>query len=225
MTISSYTIAKNASFLMVSQVITWGLALLVTIFLPRYLGPAGMGQLQLAASLWAIVSVIAAMGTDRLVMKEIARSPDQLNEWVGTALALRTVLFLFGAVGMTAYLRLAGYPTQTASVIWIIGFGTLIGHLSGIYESGLKGLERMEYTSLASIVSLTLVSLLQIGLVILGFGIISIAAVGIIASITSLVIMSYYLRKDYAFHLSIKWHLIQSVIRASLPYFLASVGL
>src|SRR5215204_6854491 len=117
MTISNRTIAKNASFLMVSQVITWGLTFVLTIFLPRYLGPAGIGQLQLAGSLWAIVAVIATLGTDKLVMKEIARAPDRLNELISSTLVLRTVLFMFGALGMAVYLKWVDYPTQTMSVI------------------------------------------------------------------------------------------------------------
>ena len=225
MTISSRTIAKNASFLMISQAITWGLSFLLTIFLPRYLGPAGIGQLQLALSLWAIVSVITTLGTDKLLMKEIARAPERLNELVSATLALRTLLFLLGTLGMVVYLQLANYPTQTIWVIWIIGLGSFIGHLAGTYEAILKGLERMEYTSLASIVSAAVVSSLQIGLVFMGYGIISIAAAGIIASMASLAIQVYFLRKSYSFKLSVNRSVIRSVLQASLPYFLVSIGM
>src|SRR5829696_4828725 len=102
---------------MMSQVITWGLSFLLTIFLPRYLGPAGIGQLQLAVSLWAIVAVIATLGTDKLVMKEIARAPDKLSQLISSTLVLRSLLFTFGALGMVAYLKLADYPLQT---VWVI---------------------------------------------------------------------------------------------------------
>ncbi len=225
MTISSRTIARNASFLMVSQIITWGLTFLLMIFLPRYLGPAGIGQLQLAASLWAIVAVIATLGTDKLVMKEIARSPDRLNELIGSTLALRTLLFIFGALGMVAYLELADYPTQTVWIIWIIGFGALMTQMAGAYEAALKGLERMQYTSLASVVSIAVGSLLQIGLVFMGYGVIPIAAAGIIASVAGLTIQAYFLQKQYPFKLSVNRNLIHSVFQASLPYFLVSIGM
>lgn len=224
-TISGRTIAKNASFLMMSQVITWGLSFLLIIFLPRYLGPAGIGQLQLAGSLWAIVAVIATLGTDKLVMKEIARAPDRLNELISATLVLRTVLFLFGALGMAAYLQLVDYPTQTMWVIWIIGLGALIGQISGSYEAVLKGLERMQHTSLASIISFAVGSLFQIGLVLKGYGVIPIAAAGMISTTASLAIQARFLQKYRSFKLSVNHDLIRSVLRASLPYFLVSIAM
>jgi O-antigen/teichoic acid export membrane protein len=58
------TITKNASVLMLSQLITWGMALVLMIFLPRYLGAVGVGKFQLATSLWAIVSIVVSFGMD-----------------------------------------------------------------------------------------------------------------------------------------------------------------
>jgi O-antigen/teichoic acid export membrane protein len=225
MNIASRTIAKNASFLMVSQMIGWGLTFLLTIYLPRYLGPAGIGKLQLAGSLWAIVAVIAIMGTDKLVMKEIARSPERVNEMISSTLFLRTVLFILGALGMLVYLQLADYPTQTVWIIWIVGFSALIAQMGGAYEAVLKGLERMQYTSIASIVSVALGAFLQIGLVFSGYGVIPIAATGILSGITSLAIQAHFLQKHYPFRLSVNRAMLRSVLQASLPYFLVSIGM
>lgn len=225
MSISSRTIAKNASFLMASQVITWSLTFLLTIFLPRYLGPAGIGQIQLAASLWAIVAVIATLGTDKLVMKEIARSPGRVNEMINSTLVLRTLLFILGALGMVVYLELAEYPTQTVWIIWIIGLGAFIGQITGTYEAVLKGLERMQYTSLAFVVSFAAGTFLQIGLIFMGYGVIPIAAAGMFSSITSLAIQAHFLKKYGSFRLSVNRDLMRSVVQASLPYFLVSIGM
>lgn len=224
-TISGRTIARNASFLMMSQVITWGLSFLLTIFLPRYLGPAGMGQLQLAGSLWAIVAVIATLGTDKLVMKEIARAPDRLNELIGATLVLRTILFIFGALGMVLYLRWVDYPTQTMWVIWIIGLSAFIGQISGSYDAVLKGLERMQYTSIATIIAFAVGSVIQIGLVLTGYGVIHIAAAGIISATACLAIQARFLQKYRSFKLAINHDLIRSVFRATLPYFLVSIAM
>ena len=225
MTISGRTIAKNASVLMISQVITWGLTFLVTIFLSRYLGPQGVGQLQLAASLWSIVGVIAALGMDTLLTKEVARSPSRMSELIGTTLVLRTMIYMFGALGMAAYVQMAGYPAQTVSVIWITGLAGLIGHLKDTYDSSLKGLERMEYTSLAVIASIALLTFLRIPMLLFGYGVIPIAVVAIIANIASFGVLFYFSQKFYLCKLTVNWHLVHSVLAASLPYFLVSVGI
>ena len=83
------TIAKNASVLLVSQVITWSLTLLMTLFLPRYLGVSAVGQFHLANSLWAIVAVLASFGMNTLVTKEIARDGSQLSKLISTSIFIR----------------------------------------------------------------------------------------------------------------------------------------
>ena len=67
------TIAKNASVMMISQLVTWGLTIVLTIFLPRYLGAAALGQFHLANSLWAILAIAVTFGMEILLTKEIAR--------------------------------------------------------------------------------------------------------------------------------------------------------
>ena len=56
---TSKTIAKNATILMASQLVTWALTFALTIFLPRYLGAVNAGKLTIANSIWAIVAIIA----------------------------------------------------------------------------------------------------------------------------------------------------------------------
>lgn len=225
MTFSGRTIAKNAGVLLVSQLITWGLTFLLTIFQPRYLGPGGVGQLQLAWSLWAIVAVIAALGTDTLVTREIARAPEKLNELISTAMVIRGLIFLVGALGMAVYVWLAGYPPGTVRVIWIIGLASLVAQLTGTYEAGLKGLERMEYTSLAAVTSSAILSILCIALLLLGYGVMPIAGIGILANAASLAILYYFLRRRFSFQLCIHWELVRPLLRTSLPYFLVTAGI
>jgi O-antigen/teichoic acid export membrane protein len=69
------------------------------------------------------------------------------------------------------------------------------------------------------------VSLLQIGLVLKGFGVIPIAAAGMMAGVASLIIQAYSLHKHYSLKLSIDRQAIRSVFQASLPYFLVSIGM
>ncbi len=88
------TFAKNASSLMLAQLITWAFAIGVTIFLPRYLGVVNVGKLHLAFSIWAIAGVVVTFGTDILITKEIARVPVRTAELIGASVVVRLVLFV-----------------------------------------------------------------------------------------------------------------------------------
>lgn len=225
MSVSSRTIAKNTSVLMFSQLVTWGFSFILSILLSRYLGPTGIGQLALANSLWMIVGVIAALGTDLLIIKEVARSPDRMNELVGTTLILRLLMFLLGTLGIGIYIRFAGYSPETVTVIWITGVAYLILQLSGTYDATLKGLERMEFTAVAGMTAIVILFLLRTGLLISKFGVNAIAAAAIISNFASLSVLYYFLRSRYFVRLSINWGFMTPLIKVSLPFFLVYIGI
>jgi O-antigen/teichoic acid export membrane protein len=189
------TVARNAIILMGTQVVTWGLTLLLTIVLPRYLGPAAIGKFHLANSVWAIVGIVVAFGTNTLLVKEIARSPARLPELVASTLMLRSLLFVLGFLGVIAFLTLADYPPETRWVLYIVGLAQLVWLFIGIFESSLQGLERMEYVSLGNIAGKTVNTALCIGLVLAGQGINAVAAAGVVAALINLLIQFRSLRR------------------------------
>jgi len=214
------TIAKNAGVLMVSQVITWGLTLLLTIFLPRYLGATAVGKFHLANSLWAIIAIIAAFGMNLLLTKEIAREPERTSELVGTSILLRLFIFALGFVGLAIYARLVGYPEETVQVIYVIGIANIFMQFSSTYESALKGLERMEFISIANILTKVLITAGSIAVLLLGYGVVTVAAIGIGAAIINLFIQAYFLRRLQPLHFIVHRHLFPWMLKTSFPYLL-----
>ncbi len=218
-------IAKNAIFLMGSQAATWGLTLLLTVFLPRYLGAAAVGKFHLANSLWAIVGIVAAFGMDLLLNKEVARAPARTPELVNASILLRIVIFLLGFAGIVGYVNLVGYPTETKQVIYIIGIGNLIAQIMGALESSLKGLERMDYVSIGNVVGKTVLTVLSIVLLLLGQGVLVIAMVGIVAALVHTTILLSYLRRLTVLKLRIDWKMVIWMLKAGFPYLMVYVFL
>ncbi len=99
MSVAARRILKNAGFLMISQMITWGMTLALTVVMARYLGPTGLGQLRIADSIWIILMMLVGFGTDVLLTKEIARDPAGTGELFGTAIVMRCLLFV-GVLGL-----------------------------------------------------------------------------------------------------------------------------
>lgn len=219
------TIAKNASVLMVSQLATWGLTILLTIFLPRYLGAAAIGKFHLANSLWAIVAIFASFGMDTLLTKEIARVPGRTGELFGTSVVLRALLYLAGAAFLALYTRVAGYPTDTAWVILVVGVANLIMQFATACEASLRGLERMEYISLANIAAKVVLTSVSVALLLLGYGVVVIAAVGIGAALLNAAIQLRHLRRLQALQFRFDWGTARWMLRASSPYLLVYVFL
>ena len=73
-------VARNIVATLATQLISWGLTFAVTLYLPRYVGDAGLGKLAFAASFMAIFGVIVPLGTGTLLVKEIARDRSRTGE-------------------------------------------------------------------------------------------------------------------------------------------------
>ena len=152
------TIAKNASVLMASQVITWGLTILLTIFLPRYLGVSAVGQFHLANSLWAIGAILASFGMDLLVTKEIARDAGR---------TLRACKHQYSHQVAVIRHRLPGYwdlyphrrlPNRHRPGDLYRRDCQLVREITSAFEAAIKGLERMEFISLANIITKAIIT-------------------------------------------------------------------
>lgn len=218
MTTSSSTVVKNASVLLVAQLVTWALTFLLTIFQPRFLGPEATGELYLAIALWSLAGVFIGFGMDTLLTKSIARDASSPVKLLGTSLWLRFLAYPVSGVVITLYMMMAGFSLQTMLVVHVIGVSVFIWQLIGGVQAVLQGLEIMEYISLSTIVSKAINTFFGIGVLLLGFRLISLAVVMIVSALSCLVIQLFYLNRVQ--RLSFRLNLSEAVpiLRASLPY-------
>lgn len=219
------TFLKNAGVMMAAQIITWSLSLVLAAILPRYLGVTSVGKYQLALSLWGITGVVIGFGMDTLLTKEIARAPAKLNDLFGISLIVRAAFYIIGFAILAIYARIIGFPQETTTILYIIGFSTLFGQFSSSTRATLQGLERMEFISLADIVSKVLITISSILLLLMGYGVVFIAGLVVLASAVSFGIQYYFLNKLPAFRLRFDWQNIPWMLKNSLPYLLSNIFL
>src|SRR5258708_35982328 len=87
-------LARNIAVLAGGQVVTWCLTLVWTLFVPRALGPAGMGELTVAFAVTGVISVVVSLGIDTLMVKEIARDYQKAASLIGTAKLDHTAFYV-----------------------------------------------------------------------------------------------------------------------------------
>lgn len=217
------TVAKNAGFLMISQVLTWGMAIFLTLFLPRILGTQGVGQLHLAESIWSIVGVFLAFGMDTYLTKVVARAPEKTGELLGLSLILRTGLFVISFIVVMIYANVAGYALLTVLIISIYGIGRLISDYGGAAGAVLVGLERMEFMALGNIATKTIATVVTVAVLLMGYGVVAAAVVLAVSWIVGLIVQLYYLRRLQPLRLSFSMDMAGSMLKASLPYVFITV--
>ncbi len=219
---STQKIAKNASVLLASQIMMWLLTMALTIVMPRYLGAAGVGKVQFAASLWMMIGVLAAFGMDTFLTKEISRQPTRLSFLFGNALVLRFILFGIGYIALIATLRIFAYPTDTINIVCLIGIANLLRQFIAVTQATLQGLERMEIFSLSEILTNAIYTTLGILLLFNGWGIYGIASLMILVTAINLAIQLFFLKRSYPLHFTFERRETYHLLKSGWPYLLSS---
>jgi O-antigen/teichoic acid export membrane protein len=218
-------IAKNASILMATQLITWALTLILTVFLPRYLGVETTGQLVVANSIWTILAIFISFGMDTMLTKEVARHPEKTTELLGTSFIVRAFFSLFICVFIAIYLYIIDASRTTTYITILTGVSTIIWTFIGASFATLQGLEIMEYMSISNITGKVVNTVLGITVLVLGFGVYAYGVVNSFAALITLGLLLTFLRRYHKILLRI--HLAQAwfMLRDSAPYLLAGLGL
>lgn len=94
------TALRNGLKLATSLVLTWGVALVITFKLPKYLGPLFWGYYKYGFEYAATLAVFVGFGVDTYISREVAVRPKHASDFFGGIVAFRTLalvpLFLYG---------------------------------------------------------------------------------------------------------------------------------
>lgn len=94
---------KNSSWLMSEKVITMSLNLLVALMLARTLGPQLFGELSYVLALVSLVTPLAALGLNALIIRELVEAPKPETTIMSTAAAYRLLGALVGLLGLLVW--------------------------------------------------------------------------------------------------------------------------
>lgn len=118
------SVIGNTGWLFADKLLRMGLGLFVGVWLARYLGPQGFGLFNYALAFVALFSMVANLGLDSIVVRDLVHHPERRDELLGTAFSLKLV------VG-------AGCFLLTLGTVWLIRPGASETHwMVGIIAAG-----------------------------------------------------------------------------------------
>lgn len=146
-------LARNIGLLGLGQALTWMLTLAWTLFVPRLVGPGGMGLIVMAASISGIVVGLAGLGSRPMLVREIAADPSRAPQLLGTALVARAGLAL-PCAGLTAlYVHIAGFHGAQAAAIYLGAAMAALTLVAEVVQAALQAVERMGYLATGDVVN------------------------------------------------------------------------
>ena len=189
------SVAANLVDLGSSQVITWALAMVLTIVQPRFLGPEGQGQLRFAYSVWLIIDVLAGLGTASYLTLEIAKNRQRGLAMVKSVLLLRLAGYIVGWAGVFAFIVISGNGGVQAVVVVLIGLGQMFGSVAGTGRAALHGMELMRYPAVADVVTKIAATVAVIIVLLAGGDVVAVATITVGTAALNAWMIAWYLRR------------------------------
>jgi len=101
--------------------VTWGIALFILLFLPRWLGPESFGIFCAADAFAATCFVVLSFGMDVYIRKEIPIRPEHANEFFGALLLSRLGLMALLLGAITCFMGWMGMEPLAMRLVVLLG--------------------------------------------------------------------------------------------------------
>ena len=218
-------VGRNIGFLTMSQVITWSLTAVWTLFVPRLLGPAGVGLLVVAWAASGIFVAVGGLGLQTLLVREIAAAPERAPRLLGAAYIVRGLCIIPCLALTVIYLRLGHFEGERALVLVLAAATAIVYLVFYLLQAGFQAIERMQYLAYSDIINKAVFSLGGIALVLAGFGPVSLVTLLLVAAVVVLVLNVSWSRRYFTIDWRTNAGQVWSVFTGSLPYWAFAVFL
>jgi O-antigen/teichoic acid export membrane protein len=216
-------LARNLGVLSAGQLVTWTTSLVWTLFVPRAVGPGGMGLLVMYWSVGSVMTTLAGMGTKTLVVREVSADRQRASSLIGSSFYLRAFTVAPVLLLTASYIKLGSFGDQRAVVIWLAFLATVINLFTDPIQAAFQGIERMEYLALGDVLVKTFGAAGAIALVLLGMDALAIVIYSLVLGWILLVMYLALIRRHIRIALNFDWAAILGLFRESLSFWAFTV--
>ncbi len=142
---SAHRIIRNSAILFSSHVFTKLLNLALVLVLTRMLGSAGFGVYTFAFAFVIMFMVLANLGINSLLTRDVAREKSRVNEFLGYSLPLLLILSLVVVGGINVFLFVLPFDAQSIAAVRIFSLYLFFDNFSRHFIAVFRAFERMEF--------------------------------------------------------------------------------
>ncbi|MDW5562889.1 MAG: flippase [Methanomassiliicoccus sp.] len=181
-------VTKNALSIGTVQLLAQISTFILSIYLARYLGTENYGAYTLAFSLTSLVFLIADFNLNFQMVVNVAPNKGQAPQYLANTLFLRAVLGIVALVVTLAIVMVEEQPTAVSYAIMIIALATAFNWLNQSFNAMYTSFERMHLTLLTSSIERIFTVTVAIVMVVVGFGLDTVAMVVLAGSLLQFVL-------------------------------------
>lgn len=166
----------NLNWLFADRILRLVGGLVIGVWIARYLGPEQFGIFNYALAFVALFSAVAKLGIDQIVIRDLARSPEQEGAILGTTFALKlgAALIAFILVLPAAWVAQGG-DWSFMMLIAVVAAGMIFNALDA-YDLYYQAHVLSRYSVIARSASFMLFSAVRVALILAGYPLVYFAA-------------------------------------------------
>jgi O-antigen/teichoic acid export membrane protein len=216
---TSRLVAKNTFFLMSSVLIQKFLTFILVILIARFLGVKNFGTFSFVFSFVIMFTTFTDFGINSFIIREIAKSKQNVKKLLGNSLALKALLSFFTVLIIVLTATLLGYNNYIVFLLFLAAISMVLDSIAGLLRALFFAFERMHFELITNTAYKSLIFILSIFVLFLGFKVTALVIANLIASILnfllSLVIVSTkFVRPSISVNLGF-W---KKLLKKSLPF-------
>ena len=169
-------IIHNSGWLLFDKLVRVLLVLMVSVWVARYLGPSQFGELSYILAYISFFQVVASLGMDGVVVREIAQDKARASEILGTAFILRLITGIFcwiAAIGSMVVMN--GWHDKSVWLVALAG-GTLIFQSADTIDLWFQSQSQSKRTVVAKLIALLFSNGIKVVLIVIEAPLIAFAA-------------------------------------------------
>ena len=188
------------------------------VVIARELGGEQFGDFIFSMSFATLFLIVAGLGLQEMVGREIAKDRRRADDLVWNAIALRVLTLIALLVVMTGVVTVQGRSLEIAAAMLIVCVGIGFEDQAGTVYAVFNGCERQQYVAFTLIVNRVSTALMGIGAALAGAGVVTIAILFTAGSGLGLA-TAYWLMQRYVLRprMSIQPRAWRRLLRASAP--------
>ncbi len=222
----SHKLAKNTFYLTLASVGQKIIAFVYFLFLARVMMPENTGSYFLATSLTMIFSVMTDIGITAVLIREIAKQPEESKQFAQKALMLKYPFTIIAVVGMILASHLLGYDYYLRSLILIASSILILDSFQVFFYGMLRGRQELKYESVGMFVGMFVTALVGSFVLLTSPSLVWLIVALAIGSFVNLCISSYGVAKTFGTDVfSPIWDgvFLKKLMRLAIPFALAAI--
>jgi len=166
--------ARNAGAVAAARILSSGALLLWQLILGRLLGDSDFGVYGTIGALFTLGATLTAFGTGPIVVRDVARRPEQAGEYVAAALVTHTLFGLGAYLTLNGLALALGYDENIRALTAVAAVSLFVDLFGNVAYDVLLGREKMVIASSVDVAHIAVRIALAGAALALGFGLIGV---------------------------------------------------